>query len=52
VGAEAFEPLEGFETWLRRRVAQAVEGGELPEALLTDLHAEIAAAKERPQPEG
>ncbi len=46
------EPIEAFETWLLRRVAQAVEAGEVPEALLTELQAEIEAAKERPQEEG
>ena len=45
------EPREPFESWLLSRVAQAVEADEVPEALLTDLHAEIAAAKERSQNE-
>jgi len=36
--------METFETWLLRRVAQAVEAGEVPEALLMELQAEIEAA--------
>ncbi len=44
--------MEPFESWLLRLVAQAVESGEVPEALLTELQAEIEAAKERPQEEG
>ncbi len=44
--------IKSFQTWLLRRVAQAVEGGEVPEALLTELQAELEAAKERPQKEG
>ena len=46
------EPLEGFESWLLRRVAQAVEAGEVPADVLTDLQAEIEAAKDLPQEEG
>ena len=43
------EPVESFETWLLRRVAQAVEAGEVSVDLLTELQAEIEAAKEIPQ---
>ncbi|MFI5341638.1 MAG: hypothetical protein ACHQ7N_17585 [Candidatus Methylomirabilales bacterium] len=46
------EPVEPFESWLLRRVAQAVEAGEVPATLLADLQAEIEAARERPQEEG
>jgi hypothetical protein len=46
------EPLEGFESWLLHRVDQAVEAGEVPEALLTELQAESESAKESPQEEG
>jgi hypothetical protein len=46
------EPPEGFETWLLRRVAQAVEAGEVPAELVTELQSELAAARERPQEEG
>jgi phytoene/squalene synthetase len=41
------DPADAFETWLLRRVAEAVEGGEVPANLLTDLQAEIAEARER-----
>ncbi len=44
--------MDTFETWLLRLVAQAVEADEVPAALLTELQAEIEAAKERPQEEG
>ena len=43
------EPIGAFEPWLLRLVAQAVEAGEVPEALLTELQAEIEAAMENPQ---
>ncbi len=43
--------MDTFETWLLRRVALAVEAGEVPEALLTELQAEIEAARDRPQAE-
>ncbi len=46
------EPMEGFESWLLHRVAQAVEAGEVSVDLLTELQAEIEAAKELPQEEG
>jgi len=35
------EPLEDFETWLLRRVADAVEAGEVPADLLGELHGEV-----------
>ena len=43
-------PLEGLEMCLRR-VAQAVEAGEVPAELLADLQSELAAAWERPPEE-
>ncbi len=43
--------MEPFESWLLRLVAQAVEASEVPEALLTELQAEIEAARDRPQDE-
>ncbi len=43
------DSTESFESWLLRRVAQAVEGGEVPAALLTELPAEIEAARDRPR---
>ncbi len=46
------EPLENFESWLLRRMAQAVETGEVSVDLLTELRAEIEAARERPEEEG
>ncbi len=42
---------ERFVTWLLHRVAQAVEAGEVPEALLTELQAEIEAARDRSKEE-
>ncbi len=44
-------PLEPFESWLLHRVAQAVEAGEVSADLLTELQAEIQAARDRPQAE-
>ncbi len=49
MAADTPEPLEGFETWLLRRVAQAVEAGEVSADLLTELQSEIEAAWDRPQ---
>ncbi|MFI5342402.1 MAG: hypothetical protein ACHQ7N_21530 [Candidatus Methylomirabilales bacterium] len=46
------EPSESFECWLLRRVAQAVEAGEVPGELVAELHSELMAARERPQTEG
>jgi hypothetical protein len=43
------EPVESFESWLRRRVAQAVGAGEVSVDLLTELQAEFEAARDRPQ---
>ena len=44
--------MDAFETWLLRRVAQAVEAGEVPAELVTEPQFELAAARERPQEEG
>ncbi len=41
--------MNTFESWLLHRVAQAVEAGEVPAALLADLQAEIETARERSQ---
>jgi len=41
------DPAEPFETWLLRRVAHAVAAGDVSADLLTDLHAEIADARDR-----
>ncbi|HSD52502.1 MAG TPA: hypothetical protein VLG48_13950 [Candidatus Methylomirabilis sp.] len=43
--------MDTLEPWFPCRVAEAVEAGEVPEALLTELQAEIEAEKERPQEE-
>jgi hypothetical protein len=51
VAADTPDSLEGFEAWLLRRVAQAVEAGDVSVELLTELQAEFAAAQERPQDE-
>jgi len=42
------EPVESFEPWLRRRVAQAVEADEVPADLLAELRAEFEASREKP----
>ena len=52
VSSDSLGSMESFETWLLRRVAQAVEAGEIPAALLAELQAEIETARERPQEEG
>jgi hypothetical protein len=49
VGNEIPESMKGFESWLLRRVAQMVEARDVPANLLTELQAEFAAARERPQ---
>ena len=41
------DPAEPFETWLLQRVARSVEAGEVSADLLTELHTEIAEARER-----
>ena len=46
------EPIEAFEVWLIRRVARAVEAGDVSADLLTDLEAEFATARETPQEQG
>ncbi len=42
-------PFESFEVWLLRRVARAVEAGEMSAALLTELQAAFEAAQATPQ---
>ena len=44
------DPAEPFESWLLRRVAEAVEGNEVSATLLTELHAEIAEVRARGLP--
>jgi hypothetical protein len=44
--------MHAFESWLLHRVAQAVEAGDVPGDLLTELQAELVAARESPQGEG
>jgi hypothetical protein len=41
--------MDTFETWLLRRVAQAVEAGEMPTALLTELRAELNGPRAKPR---
>jgi hypothetical protein len=43
--------VESFESWLRRRVAQIVEAGEVSVDLLTELQAEFEASREKPPKE-
>ncbi len=45
-------PIGNFQTWLLHRVAQAVEAGEVPADLLTELQAEIETARTIPQDVG
>jgi len=40
--------MESFEAWLVRRVAQAVEAGEVPADLLAELRAEFEASRGKP----
>ena len=49
MSGEAPEWMETVELRLLRRVAQAVEAGEAPASLLTELQAELEAAKQRPR---
>ncbi len=51
MAADPPEFMEGFEAWILRRVAEAVEAGEVSGALLAGLQAEFEAAGERPQAE-
>ncbi len=41
-------PIETFESWLLRRVAQAVEAGEATADLLSELQAEFELSREKP----
>ncbi len=42
------DPMERFEAWLLRRVAHAVEAGEVSSDLLTELRDEFEAVRETP----
>ena len=44
--------MESFEPWLQHRVAQAVESGDVPAELLTELQAEFEVARASSQDEG
>ena len=44
-------PTQAIDSWLLRRVAQAVEAGDVSADLLTELQAEIDVTRERPQAE-
>ena len=46
------DPLDAFESWVLRRVAQAVEAGEVPAELLAELRSELERAGEPPREEG
>lgn len=41
-------PVEPFDTWLLRHVAQPVEAGEVPAGLLAELQAEIESSRDKP----
>ena len=45
------ESMEAFEVWLLRRVAQAVEAGEVPADLLAQLSTEVEDSRKTPQEE-
>ena len=45
------DSFETFGPWLLRRVAQAIEAGEVSVDLLTELYAQCEAAHNRPQEE-
>jgi len=46
------DPTEPFETWLLRRVAEAVEAGEVSADLVADIHAAMAETRARPPTNG
>jgi len=46
------DPTEPFETWLLRRVAEAVEAGEVSADLLAEIHAAMAETRARPPTNG
>ncbi len=46
------DPTEPFEPWLLRRVAHAVEAGEVSTDLVAELGSEMERARELPQEEG
>jgi hypothetical protein len=48
VNQEPSDPPDLFETWLRLRLADVVENGEVPASLLTNLHAALADLRTRP----
>jgi len=52
MSVDDLEPMEAFQSWLLRRVTQAVEAGDVSADLLAELQAEIEAAREKPQEEG
>ncbi len=42
------ESIEAFEAWLLRRLAQAVEAGEVTADLLSELQAEFESSRDKP----
>ncbi len=48
MGSEPPKPIEAFETWLLRCVAQAVEAGEVTADLVAELQAEFEASRWKP----
>ena len=52
MGSDSSDPMDTFESWLLRRVAEAVEAGEVSADLLTDHGAEFATAGETTQEQG
>ncbi|MGD0267384.1 MAG: hypothetical protein ABSD47_20935 [Candidatus Methylomirabilota bacterium] len=51
MAADSLDPMESFETWLLRRVAQAVEAGEVSAILLAELKADFDASRGKPPEE-
>lgn len=52
MAGETRDLIEDFETWLLRRVAQAIEADEVPAELLIELQTEFDAARLTPQDVG
>ncbi len=52
VTTDPSDPMQGFETWLLSRVAQAVEAGHVPADLLMELQRDFQASRAMPQVEG
>lgn len=45
MGSDTPQPMDAFEAWFLRRVVQAVEAGDVPKPMLTELQANLAATE-------